>query len=520
MFNKENLKYFNNPQEADNWIWRIENGVSIWVSKKGKSYWYLVEWESKRQGTLRKDINHEDFARLLVEECKDALLEKDTQSRIFHNIQSFKFKDELSKYLNDTLLSGHVLRKDIKEVSDLLTKDIPPISATVEFTLEKRMKEFLDEEAMKADYAKVCVRPVYNGKTVTLSLERYMSQRFMDERKPSQKIIYECVEEKLTEEIVEMYSGRFCQLDNTKLFIASTHRFTADVMNEASIHHIGLVLVNPQNRVTEYDFVLPRSRCDQVPDELMWKKMLVGEAKMSEQILIYDQGRIDNSLSFAFYKYASFDKKKLFVAAPVLCDAEIEEKALQLVKPQVDYYVTLLSQCRPSDKVPQCIIDPYWIAQKMGLTVNRGKTGNKLGRIAIAQKRVTLTNRLEYDDPEDRFSMSHEIGHHTLHHDVIEEAQDGNRTIASRNKEWMEHHANYFASCLLMPAPVIRMLYNIYWKKWSKREQVSPLKVKKNYYSDKNFQSIVGPIARKMNVSLKAAYIRLKKLGLIIDEEQ
>ena len=518
MFNIENLKYFNNPQEADNWIWRIENCVGDWVSKKGKSYWYLVEWESKRQGTLRDDIGHDDFARLLVEECKDALLEKDTQSKIFHNIQSFKFKDELRKYLDDTLLSGHVLRKDIKELSDLLTKDVPPPSPTVEYTLEKRMKEFLDEKAMKADYAKVCVRPVYNGKTATLSLERYMSQRFMDAQTPSQTMIFECVEEGLTEDIVEMLSGRFCQLKNTKLFIASTHTFSAEVKREATRQDVGLVFVNPQYRVNEHNFELPRARWEQLSDELMWQKMLVGKAEMSEPILVFDQGRIDDSLSFVLYKYVSFDKKDLFVTVPVLSDAEIEKTALQLVKPQVDFYVSLLSQCRPSDKVPPCVIGPYLLAEDMGLTVRRGKTGSDLGRIAIGQKSVTLTNRLEYDDPVDRFSMSHEIGHNIFHQDAIEKAEDGNRTIVSRNRKWMEHHADYFASCLLMPASVIWMLYDIYWKKWFKRETVSPLTVKKRYHYDKNFQNVVGPISNKMNVSLTAAYIRLKKLGLIIDE--
>ena len=53
MINKDNLKYFALPQEADNWVWRIEHGVSDWVNKQGKrgtgdkSYWKLVFWFSQ-----------------------------------------------------------------------------------------------------------------------------------------------------------------------------------------------------------------------------------------------------------------------------------------------------------------------------------------------------------------------------------------------------------------------------------------------------------------------------------------
>ena len=69
-----------------------------------------------------------------------------------------------------------------------------------------------------------------------------------------------------------------------------------------------------------------------------------------------------------------------------------------------------------------------------------------------------------------------------------------------------------------MPAPVTRLLYEIYWKKEFKNEKVKPLHVEKDYYNDPSFQHVVAPIARKMRVSLRAAYFRLKKLELLVDK--
>jgi hypothetical protein len=68
-----------------------------------------------------------------------------------------------------------------------------------------------------------------------------------------------------------------------------------------------------------------------------------------------------------------------------------------------------------------------------------------------------------------------------------------------------------------MPAPVISLLYEIYWKKEFKNETVRPIYVDKGYYYDPIFQRVIGPVARKMKVSKQAAYIRLHKMGLIFE---
>ena len=515
MINKENFKYFNQPNEADKWIWRIKNGVVDWVEKNNKSFWYIVLWESKRMGVLCKDISRLDFAALIYQECKDSLPETYTKDTIFHNIEKFKYKRHLQEF--DKQPDSSFVRKYVKEVSELLTADIPISSTNEDFVLELCVEDYLKRYTVNESYTRIIRNPIYEGKTTTLAFENYVSKKFWDENRPSHRILFECVNERLTTEMVEILHGRFCSMTNTKLFVVSTHAFSGQVKKEADRHHIGLILVSPNHEITEDSFVLPRTPGSQNDEEELWHMMLVGTNDMTKPILVYDSGRIDDSLSFALYQFGSCNKENLFVAAPVLSDEEIEAEAFRFVQPQADRYASVLSCCDLNDKVPVCEIDPYPIAIEMGLTMKRGKTGRSLGHIDIGHKSVTLSDQVDINSPNGRFFMAHEIGHNHFHRRVSEKAEDGIHSIVQNTKKWLEHHANYFASCLLMPANVVRQLYYIYWKKEFHSEKIRPIRVNKDYYHDPVFQRVVGPVARKMNVSLQAAYIRLKKMGLLLD---
>ena len=410
MINKENFKYFNQPNEADKWIWRIKNGVVNWVEKNKKSFWYIVLWESKRMGVLCKDISRLDFAALIYQECKDSLPETYTKDTIFHNIEKFKYKRHLQEF--DKQPDSSFVRKYVKEVSELLTADIPISSTNEDFVLELCVEDYLKRYTVNESYTRIIRNPIYEGKTTTLAFENYVSKKFWDENRPSHRILFECVNERLTAEMVEILHGRFCSMTNTKLFVVSTHAFSGQVKKEADRHH-----------------------------------------------------SIDDSLSFALYQFGSCNKENLFVAAPVLSDEEIEAEAFRFVQPQADRYASVLSCCDLNDKVPVCEIDPYPIAIEMGLTMKRGKTGRSLGHIDIGHKSVTLSDQVDINSPNGRFFMAHEIGHNHFHRRVSEKAEDGIHSIVQNTKKWLEHHANYFASCLLMPANVVRQLYYIYWKK-------------------------------------------------------
>ena len=515
MNNIDNLKYFNQPYEADKWIWRIKNGVIDWIEKYNKSFWYIVLWESKRMGVLNNDISRMDFAKLIFQECKDAIPETYTIDTIFHNLEKFKYKRHLAQL--DQQPDSSLVRKYVKEVSELLTANIPISSTNDDFVLELCVEDYLKRYTANESYTKIIRHPIYEGKTTTLAFENYVSKKFLDENRPSSRILFECIKNRLTTEMVEILHGRFCSMDNTKLYVVSTYAFSGQVKKEAERYHIGLILVNPNHKINEDSFVLPRTPGNNYDEEVLWHKMLIGKNNTTEAILVYDSGRIDNSLSFALYKFGLCQKENLFVVAPLLSDEEIEAEAFRFVQPQADRYVSTLSCCAPNDKVPVCEIDPYPIAKNMGLTIKRGKTGRNMGVIDIEHQSVTLSNKVDKNAPNGRFFMAHEIGHNHFHRRVSEKAKDGVHSVVSHTKKWLEHHANYFASCLLMPSNVVHLLYDIYWKKEFHRNNTCPIKVKKDYYHDPVFQRVVGPIARKMNVSLQAAYIRLKKMGLVLD---
>ena len=94
-------------------------------------------------------------------------------------------------------------------------------------------------------------------------------------------------------------------MTNTKLFVVSTHAFSGQVKKEADWHLIGLILVSPNHEITEDSFVLPRTPGSQNDEEVLWHMMLVGTNDMTKPILVYDSGRIDDSLSFASWPASS-----------------------------------------------------------------------------------------------------------------------------------------------------------------------------------------------------------------------
>ena len=94
-------------------------------------------------------------------------------------------------------------------------------------------------------------------------------------------------------------------MTNTKLFVVSTHAFSGQVKKEADWHLIGLILVSPNHEITEDSFVLPRTPGSQNDEEVLWHMMFIGTNDMTKPILVYDSGRIDDSLSFPSWPASS-----------------------------------------------------------------------------------------------------------------------------------------------------------------------------------------------------------------------
>ena len=524
MLNVDNLKYFNQPNEADNWIWRIENGVGDWVNRQGekgdgdKSFWKLVLWVSQTYlRILNKDVTQPQFAQLLIEECPHTFKEGVTRDTLFHNIEKFKYNTSLKRIKENTEPEKSIVRVWVSEVEALLTKDVEKPAETGP-TLLQRMKEYAENEMATGGHDQVCVRPTYNGKKVGLSVERYVSKKFKDENRPSHVVIFEFVEEAVTECTVNMLYGKFCTLSSLpskKLYIVSTHTYTKNTQDEASAHGMGLVLVNLQYKVDEHCFVLPRS--PEHKNYFYYRKMLFGERTLTLPLIACDpyQNSIDGTILYFsmkdllsnnnFYVNRSQEFK-----APVLYNDEIEEIAMEYIKPQVDYFMNELQRCGEYDSVPECIIDPYQLASSMGLSIERGFTGEETALIDFDRKTITVSDKVQLNYHCARFGVAHDVGHHVLHSQEMVHAKKNGLTLPPTEKGWMEHHANHFASCLLMPAPVVRLLFSIFAKRnmgttaWTLPTQNCCVR-----------ECVIAPIARKMNVSIEAMTFRLEKLGLI-----
>ena len=522
MKNKDNIKYFNHPGEADNWVWRIENGVSDWINKQGKkgkgdkSYWKLVFWVSQTHlRILNESITLREFAQLLMEECHKVFQDEETRYTLFHSMEKFPYTGNLNDFERQP--DSSFVRTMVGEVEELLTKAVEMPMEMVP-TLEQRMLEFANNALVTGCYDKVCVNPTYNGKRVSLSVEKYISQKFKDENRPTFVMAFECVEDVVTEETIYSLYGKFSTFSSkptNKLYVVSTNFFTKRTQDEAESHNMGLVLVNLEYEVDEHCFILPRSSVRK--NYTYWRQMLSGEQSMTLPFIACDG-------PFLFYSMSGLLKSNNFsviakedIKAPFLTYVEIEKEAMHYVQSQIDCFLPKLQQCGDQDPIPYCMINPYEIAHSLGLRVVRGDTGNNISTIDIENKIITISNDLRFDFHRALFGVSHEIGHFIFHRDMIMDAKKRLQVIGLKEQYWMERHANYFASCLLMPATLVRLLYHIYYRRETNGSMVMPLLVNDDNYPD-FARRIIKKLADNMCVSVEAMAIRLEKMGLISKE--
>ena len=123
--------------------------------------------------------------------------------------------------------------------------------------------------------------------------------------------------------------------------------------------------------------------------------------------------------------------------------------------------------------------------------------------------------------------MAHEYGHHVLHsHPMFRDFLERDAELEGQacsdiwEKHWLEVQANIFASFMLMPRELVQLLFNLYWRKWFKRDEVQPMCIEEPMYWNKDYQNVVDPIARHLGVSSNAMKIRLLNMGLLIDPNE
>ena len=178
-------------------------------------------------------------------------------------------------------------------------------------------------------------------------------------------------------------------------------------------------------------------------------------------------------------------------------------------------------------------INPFTMAEELGLRYEvKELSPSLLGRIDLRSQTVTINESGCENYERTRFTMAHELGHYVIHIPLINDmgidsfdetvdTMDNAISIGEEDKMWLERHANYYASCFLMPRQLVITLYDILHDHFITKKSGDPLGPL--YYNEKqretwdNYNDIVGGMAKIMNVSVTAMKLRLVRLKLLIE---
>lgn len=518
------LDCFKQPQDVERWTWWMKNGVALWMKDRPKSHLELVLFVSKQIAGLKNGIGRKRFGKLIIAKCPEVVGRTDTPKSIKFNMDKYEHNKELAYFHKCT--EGHPY-DDVKELEDLyngktkLTTDDEKQTPT----MTQRLEEYLRESVDEMRYAKVRVRPSYCSFTASFSVEQYTSHKFLDGGKPSYIEVYECVDDVVNEENVLSLSCRYIKDNRIKLYIVSTHGYDNHIYKLSGEHNVGLVRINPEYKMTENCYVLPRwSDYRQLIRN--YQQMMTGEIPMTVSILIKDNQYITPSLSDSLENDHIAVRECSRIKAPVLTNDEIEEISYQLVKDKADNYEHILMNLDYTDNhIPKYDFDPYELAEHQGLEIIRVPEipHNNLEQIDLKARQMYVS--LTIGNPQrERFTVAHGCGHFSLHSNLGIQTFVETRTPVSpfgtADQYKLEWQANHYASCLLMPAGVVWQLYRIYWQKEFGPGTPQSLTAQDNTYFTGVFHRVVGPIARKLDVSMESMKWRLVKMRLINADDE
>ena len=513
---------FSQPTDAEEWAKAIEKHVAPWVEAKNKGYWELVLFVCKRRDMIEKNLGRERFAELLISMCPDAVDDSDTPQSLKYNMDKFKFNRQLNNY--DKLPDAHVLRDYVRELENMFDQpcqsDTPP---PITHTMEERIEEYLNKYAGTQQYARVIRHPTYGHFSPTISVEQFISEKFKMEGRASHIIAFECVNTTVDTAKVNELAARYMNQRNIKLYIASPMGFSTQTQSIAIEHNVGLIRVNPELIVNEHNFVLPRESSTYSLTRSCFE-MFLGEKKQTVPFIIRDGRHFGTSLATELHYYGITINAKAITCVPVMLSRDIEKVASLMIKDETERYIRQLNNTDwHSNHIPVCKTDLDLIIKRRGLKVVRSRKNmrGKVASIDMRKRIITINDYTEAYEPRERFSISHEIGHDVLHRkqniSIFDESAP-EIDIDLREHKWMEYQANTFATYLLMPEPVVRLLFYIYWRKEFHQEEITPLVYSNQQPFLGQFQRVVGPVSRKMGVSLEAMKYRLQKLGLLVNK--
>ncbi len=551
---------FKQPGDAVRWCMAIEGAVAEWVKSPdkrgqgGKGLWELVCFASVRKGVFEETLPRNKRAALLVRFCPDAFRKPGMEkafnpdkeiSALISSMEHYKHNLDLRRF--DKLCDSNIIRGYVSEIEALLDgQELPPKPQEEVPTIEERVIEYLlgsvDDDKTKFPCCCLHVHKDYGrGIVPVLALATYQNEEFLKNDKPSFVWAYEFIDSPLTPEkfyeIVGKYSHRRALI---KPYIVSPKSFNSRIIRTAEEEYVGLVLINRYEPMTKNSYIVQRS----IEDYVQWqcdKEVLQGLRDMSTTLMIYDSARgiLTSSLSDWLLSEHIPVKPGIVIKAPFLKNDDIESKADELtrhiVEEQKKRFAKLWGKkimgldCRD---IIDLEINPYDIAKENGISYfyKDLPSDEQLGYLEVSTGDIYL-KPLGNNYQRDRFTMAHELGHHQLHlshfrkyHYTSVGENDSTitegATVIKGEQKWMEHHANHFAACLLMPKELVVYIYAQLHYKYIQQQygdKLGPL-----YYNPEqretldSYINIVVRMAKLLNVSTQSMQYRLKNLGFLI----
>lgn len=514
----EIAKCFAQPTEAETWVSAIVHRVGPWVKEQGnKSLWDAVLFASQLRGVIKQPLSRDKFATLIVRLCHDALEPSDTPKSLRASMEKSPFT-KVQKQNYDRLPDAHALRAMVKEIDSLLDGE-ELVTVQKEHTLESRLGEYLkaivDEQTEKMPCSVVREHPVYGNDVMpAFSIETYISKKFMELRQPSQVHAYECVEGVVDKDRMYSLAGKYGKMPGVKLWVVSTHGYRSEVKNLAQERFIGLILVDLKKEIDETSIVLPRSIEDFVRKQ-QYIDTMMGRRLMEFPMLLWRDDKVTSSMVEMLSADGVRIKQGLQLQAPRYSNDEIEALA------------NYLTSGLPSDDLTPVNLEH--IVSSQGLTWQWGNLpSEQLGLLTLEKGEAIINDCLREDKNRQRFTLAHELGHYLLHYELFKGKmyqlfRETSGTLSNftplsgENMDNLEHHANHFAACLLLPRNKVVSLYKEYFGLYMTDvfgDQLQPLYWdENNNVAMQNCKRILGPMSQRFEVSVEALRWRLKNLG-------
>lgn len=561
--NIELAGHFISEDLAGEWISAITGHIAHWIyeEKHDKSLWELVRHVSKDRfiASKNKKLPRRLFAEMVFTFCREALTKDETVSKIQSSMEHYEYATQLSA---DTIpYEAKVLIDVISGFFDGGTKNNPEViqSPTLASRLEDYIRGVVYDSTEYAPFYQIRINHDYGNDVMpTLAIEEYQNQKFLNLNKPSSIVAYKCIDSELDKKTLNDYFVTYRENKNLKkLYIVGRYHLKSDVYQRAEDIGVGYVYINPNREMTPDSYELPRSIGDYYSTN-RYVDMVLGNIPMQQALIVCNGRQVTTSLADSLHTLGVAIKKSLELKAPILSFKDIEAMADELTKTYVDDRMTSIRKIYGRldghlyeignklvnvrkeghsyvERVPfrrwsDFSIDPFLLAQEEGLNyAYQDLPNNLLGRFDLMEGKIVLSSEGLSNFDRLRFTMAHEYGHYKLHKTLLQEqnvhsfgdTQDTITemiTIRDNERKWFERQANHFASCLLMPANLVGILFSALHKEFVQYiygDKLGPIYYNENQpetYS--TFNTIVSGMAEMLNVSKTAMKLRLERLKL------